>query len=203
MRRHLTYANVVATLALVFAMSGGALAAKHYLLTSTKQIKPSLLATLKGKAGPRGPAGPAGPIGVGVAGLTGQRGDAGATGPSGSTAGTAVVQNGGATILTDAATGVQVSQSASFHAFVFKNLNATDKTVVYGVVEAGGKAVLPWEAVIEPGETATSPSNAASTNFLDVTVIRTGDTVATSPLVHLTCGGENANIAAANCLAAH
>jgi hypothetical protein len=28
-RRHLNYANVVATLALVFAMSGGALAASH------------------------------------------------------------------------------------------------------------------------------------------------------------------------------
>jgi len=28
-RRHLSYANVVATMALVFAMSGGALAATH------------------------------------------------------------------------------------------------------------------------------------------------------------------------------
>jgi hypothetical protein len=44
-RRHLSYANVVATFALVFAMSGGALAAQHYLLRSTKQIKPSLLKT--------------------------------------------------------------------------------------------------------------------------------------------------------------
>jgi hypothetical protein len=30
LRRYVTYANVVATLALLFAMSGGALAAKHY-----------------------------------------------------------------------------------------------------------------------------------------------------------------------------
>jgi hypothetical protein len=44
-RRHLSYANVVATFALVFAMSGGALAAQHYLLRSPKQIKPSLLKT--------------------------------------------------------------------------------------------------------------------------------------------------------------
>jgi hypothetical protein len=42
-RRHLTYANVTATLALVFAMSGGALAAKHYLLSSTRQISPGVL----------------------------------------------------------------------------------------------------------------------------------------------------------------
>lgn len=46
-RRHLSYANVVATVALVFAMSGGALAAAHYLITSTSQIKPSVLRTLK------------------------------------------------------------------------------------------------------------------------------------------------------------
>lgn len=43
MRRHLSYANVVATLALVFAMSGGALAAKHYLVNSTKQFNPKVL----------------------------------------------------------------------------------------------------------------------------------------------------------------
>jgi hypothetical protein len=45
-RRNLSYANVTATLALVFAMSGGALAAKHYLLSSTKQISPKVLNSL-------------------------------------------------------------------------------------------------------------------------------------------------------------
>jgi len=54
LRRHLNYANVVATLALVFAMSGGALAANHYLINSTKQIKPSVLKKLKGNKGARG-----------------------------------------------------------------------------------------------------------------------------------------------------
>ena len=37
-RKHLSYANVVATFALVFAMGGSAIATKHYLITSTKQI---------------------------------------------------------------------------------------------------------------------------------------------------------------------
>jgi hypothetical protein len=46
MRRHLTYANVTATLALVLAMSGGAFAAKHYLIGSTSQISPSVLKSL-------------------------------------------------------------------------------------------------------------------------------------------------------------
>jgi hypothetical protein len=43
MRKRLSYANVAATMALVFSMSGGALAAKHYLLSSTKQISPKVL----------------------------------------------------------------------------------------------------------------------------------------------------------------
>ena len=37
-RRRVSYANVAATLALVFAMTGGAYAAKQYVITSTKQI---------------------------------------------------------------------------------------------------------------------------------------------------------------------
>jgi hypothetical protein len=74
-RRHLSYANVTATLALVFAMSGGALAAKHYLINSTGQINPKVLKKLRGRrglpgitgidgaTGPSGPAGPSGAIG--------------------------------------------------------------------------------------------------------------------------------------------
>jgi len=50
--RHLSYANVVSTLALLFAMTGGALAASHYVITSTKQIKPSVLKKLTPKAAP-------------------------------------------------------------------------------------------------------------------------------------------------------
>jgi len=58
MRKRLTYANVVATLALVFAMTGGALAASHYLINSTRQINPRVLRALHGKQGPRGRTGP-------------------------------------------------------------------------------------------------------------------------------------------------
>ena len=57
LRSHLTYANVVATLALFFAMSGGALAARHYLINSTKQINPRVLNKLKGKTGKTGKTG--------------------------------------------------------------------------------------------------------------------------------------------------
>jgi hypothetical protein len=98
-RRRLTYANITMTIALLFAMSGGAYAAGKYLITSSKQIKPSVLAQLKGKTGPvgksgpagekgpsgsGGPAGPAGPVGpVGTPGVAGTAGTAGGAGPAG------------------------------------------------------------------------------------------------------------------------
>jgi hypothetical protein len=86
LRGRLSYANVTATLALFFALSGGALAASHYLITSTKQIKPSVLSALKGKPGPAGPAGGQGPVGergpAGAAGAAGT-GSEGKVGPSG------------------------------------------------------------------------------------------------------------------------
>jgi hypothetical protein len=64
-RRRMTYANVTATLALVFAIAGGtAYAAHHYLISSTKQFKPSVLKSLRGKIGPAGSAGRAGATGA-------------------------------------------------------------------------------------------------------------------------------------------
>lgn len=77
-RRHLSYANVVATMALVFAMSGGALAAKHYLIDSTRQIKPSVLKALQGRTGKTGPQGL-----TGATGATGAQGLQGKEGPPG------------------------------------------------------------------------------------------------------------------------
>jgi hypothetical protein len=84
LRSRFTYSNVVATLALVFAMSGGALAASKYLITSTKQVKPSVLSSLKGRVGPAGAPGVAGPAGaVGPAGPAGAQAAAGPQGPPG------------------------------------------------------------------------------------------------------------------------
>src|SRR5579862_2335968 len=88
-RTRLTYANVVATLALVFAMAGGAAAASHYLITSTKQISPKVLKELKkpgtnGATGPAGAPGAAGPTGAtGAAGANGNAGAEGKQGPQG------------------------------------------------------------------------------------------------------------------------
>ena len=85
-RSRLTYTNLAVTLAVFFAISGGAMAAGHYLVTSTKQISPKVLKALKGAAGPSGAAGAAGAAGPqGPAGPAGTKGETGATGPQGPT----------------------------------------------------------------------------------------------------------------------
>src|SRR5690349_17298758 len=106
-RRRVTYANVAMTLAVVFAMAGGALAAgtKHHkgrkpavVITSTKQISKSVLAALKGNVGPTGPTGPAGSPGKdgapGTPGEKGPKGDAGEKGAPGK--GVEVIRSAGA-----------------------------------------------------------------------------------------------------------
>jgi hypothetical protein len=84
--RHLNATTIVAIVALVFAMTGGAWAAKRYLITSTSQISPKVLKALKGasgKVGAAGPAGPAGPAGAAGAGAAGPPGPQGPGGPAG------------------------------------------------------------------------------------------------------------------------
>ncbi len=82
-RKHITPATVLAFVALVFAVTGGAFAAtgggSHATLTASAAKGKS-----KTKAGPRGPAGPKGATGAtGPAGPAGPTGPAGGTGPQG------------------------------------------------------------------------------------------------------------------------
>jgi hypothetical protein len=65
-------ATVIAVVALFLAAGGTALGAHHFLITSTHQIKPTVLRHLHGA---RGATGPAGPVGA--------QGPAGPTGPTG------------------------------------------------------------------------------------------------------------------------
>jgi hypothetical protein len=74
---------VIALLALFFALGGTAIAAKHYLITSASQIKPSVLKQLQGKTGPPGSAGANGSNGAN--GAQGLQGPQGANGPPGPT----------------------------------------------------------------------------------------------------------------------
>jgi len=75
--------TVVALVALFVALGGTAVAANHYLISSTSQIKPSVLKALKGAAGAPGAKGATGPAGSpGPAGSSGSGGPAGPTGPA-------------------------------------------------------------------------------------------------------------------------
>jgi Collagen triple helix repeat (20 copies) len=73
--------SIIASLALFFALGGTAIAAHHYLITSTIQIKPSVLKALRGNVGATGPAGLAGA--QGPAGAVGEKGSPGNQGPQG------------------------------------------------------------------------------------------------------------------------
>jgi hypothetical protein len=90
LRKRVNATTVIAVFALVFAMTGGAYAAKKFLITSKGQISPNVLKSLKGAAGAKGAngaagtpgaAGPAGP--VGATGPAGAAGTAGSAGPKG------------------------------------------------------------------------------------------------------------------------
>jgi hypothetical protein len=83
MRKHLSPAMIVSLIALFFALTGGAIAAQRFVITSTDQIKPSVLTALRGETGLRGPAGPAAAGAQGPQGATGPQGPQGATGATG------------------------------------------------------------------------------------------------------------------------
>jgi hypothetical protein len=66
--------SIIACLALFLALGGSAIAANHYLITKSSQIKPSVLRKLKGNVGRQGPAG--------APGAGGPQGPQGPAGPS-------------------------------------------------------------------------------------------------------------------------
>jgi hypothetical protein len=83
LRRRFGIPGVISVIALVFALTGSAFAAK-YVITSKGQIKPSVLKSLTGKPGATGATGAQGPKGdTGAAGQQGAAGKDGAVGPQG------------------------------------------------------------------------------------------------------------------------
>jgi len=83
-RTRVNPATVLAVVALVFAMTGGAYAAKRYLISSTSQLSPKVLKELEAMAGKSGAPGAQGPPGsAGPQGPAGPKGEPGAPGPQG------------------------------------------------------------------------------------------------------------------------
>jgi hypothetical protein len=178
MRRRCSYANVTATLALVFSMSGGALAAKHYLVTSTKQFSPKVLAALKGKVGSTGSAGAQGREGPqgkeGKQGLEGKEGKPGKEGKEGPEGPGAIefksfVPEGGGTTLAEL-DGIKVTGSC--------NVSHEATLTIEGALspyflQADGTANL--EGVLKPvhtnGQAGNVPEQISGSHAADLNVI--------------------------------
>src|SRR5271154_129310 len=76
--------NIVAWVALFVALGGTSLAASHYVISSTKQIKPTVLSQLRGRPGRLGATGVPGTAGsIGATGAIGNTGATGHEGPKG------------------------------------------------------------------------------------------------------------------------
>lgn len=167
-RSHMTYANVVVTMALVFAMTGGAYAAKHYLITSTRQISPKVLKVLKGgvgHAGPAGPAGAPGPAGpAGPAGPTGPAGSGGSSGGKGETgpAGVSVTVKE-FTKNSACASGGSELTSASGKTFVCNGTTGFTEVLPSGKSERG-----TWAVVAAPSGRAGFPFSLATSISFDI-----------------------------------
>jgi hypothetical protein len=167
-RKRSSYANVVATVALVLAIGGGsAWAARHYTITSPNQIKPSVLKALKGKNGKSGTNGTNGAIGaIGPTGAQGTAGGTGATGAAGTAGATGVAGATGAT----GATGFSAASAFSGRVTSVPTTTSGLQTTVYGApigisTENGTEASVQ---TLSPNSTITAQN---------LTVLKTGATV--------------------------
>ena len=133
----------LAVVAVFLALGGTAIAGSHYIISSTSQIKPSVLRRLHGREGAPGPAGPVGPPGpagpVALSGITEVVGPKELIGEEvGSSlalcpAGTHAVSGGGAAITLD---GMAASEMSAGHQGWFviaagTSFNSTVQAVAY------------------------------------------------------------------------
>ncbi len=150
-RRRLSYANVVATVALVFAMSGGALAAKHYLINSTRQINPKVLRKLKGNTGRTGA--------TGATGLSGKEGARGEAGPAGQARAFGTITPGAPTVEPGPPDAIQAGSRGIVSAQTFNGITCVflDPSIDLNTVSA--VVTSRWEDVTfatAPGECTVS-----------------------------------------------
>jgi hypothetical protein len=141
-RNRLGIPGIISIIALVFAMTGGAYAAKKYVITSTSQIKPNVLKSLQGKDGAPGPTGAAG-----LPGAAGSKGDNGTAGSSGANGKSVVVgeELKGSAKCKEGGINVEVEGSGT-QKFVCNGVTGFTATLPSGKTETGGFAVTGTEA---------------------------------------------------------
>jgi hypothetical protein len=150
LRRHINYANVVATVALLFALGGSAVAAQHYLINSTRQINPKVLKKLRGRAGKTGVTGP-----QGRPGTNGSPGAAGARGTDGTARAYGVVKADG-TIVASKTKGLTARSLGS-------GSYCVTPTAASGVDSSTVQAIATSDAVESQTEASIVETAAAST----------------------------------------
>ena len=170
LRRRQRVSLVTVVVVLVCALfAGGAWAASRYLITSTDQIKPSVLAKLE-TPGRRGPQGERGVSGAGAVGAPGATGPAGVTGPAGA--------QGAA-----GAAGASGAPGATGPAGVTGPAGAAGLATAYGAapnsVEFAATAGVPTTAV----SILLPAGNFAASGDVDVTI----DAPPTAPEWKVTC----------------
>jgi len=146
-RSHLTYANVMASVALFVALGGGAYAAIKVPKNSvgTRQIKnkavtpakvaPKTIALFKGEKGDRGPQGLQGIQGPqGPQGLQGSQGDTGPQGPGATTFTKTLAEGTSSTSLATLSNGVTVSGQCGFSGQVQISLSVSNVSDVVNFV---------------------------------------------------------------------
>jgi hypothetical protein len=157
-RKRVSYANVVATLALFLALGGGtAWAASHYIIGSIHQIKPSVVKQLRGARGMRGFAGTNGTNGTnGAAGATGAPGPAGQWALISADHTTILAQSGGISIAATSGAGVYLNMGQDV------NGEVVEATVAY--LDDDDNFIGPIEAAICGGAPYGATCSASGTN---------------------------------------
>lgn len=184
--------GVIAVFALIFAMAGGAYAAKKYVITSTKQIKPSVRKSLQGKDGAQGAKGDPGTPGAkGAPGAPGAKGDPGPRGPQGDPGDQGDTGDDGVSVTTDEASTGECSTGG----VKLTSVSGTSK-VCNGEDGTPGTDGSPWvvgeapSGVVMKGTWSLPPYDAAAAEEKLFAPVSTGVPVSQDAVVFPVIGPE-------------
>lgn len=185
-------ARALALIALTAAIGGGtAFAAGHYLITSTKQIKPSVLKSLR-KRGPAGPVGPQGAQGAqGPKGSTGSSGTNGSNGVNGAVAAYHAGTGSSPVSLTDASGKTVISKTLPAGSYV---INADVSIDAQQMNSSTGVAIscdLAWSGGSE-GKAWVSPWDVANDDTANGAIVwNLAGTVSSQSTVTISCSDDS------------